>query len=135
MFVFAGVRGVGLTLGAGVGDTGTVQSIIPLGCGTQFGSFMNGLFPRGTWITLPPGPIGGPPGGGLLPLSHGLPASPGTAPDGTIVFVFASYENSGGRLDRSCSSTPVAGFIGCTGIPFAPGWRAVVGSVRREYVR
>ena len=97
----------------------------------QFGSFMNGLPPNGTWITWPPGAIGAPPGG-ALPLSHGLPASPGTPPVGTIVFVFASYENSGGRLDRFCSSIPVAGLIGWTGIPFASGWRAVVGSVCRE---
>lgn len=51
VLAFAAVRGVGLTLGAGVGETGTVQSIIPLGCGMQFGSFMNGLLPPGTWIT------------------------------------------------------------------------------------
>ena len=111
VFVFAGLA-VGLTRGDGVGVTGTVQSMMPLGCGMQFGSDINTL-PPGTVTIPPPGPIGGPPGGGLLPFSHGFPASPGTAPPvGTIVLVFASYENSGGMLERFCSSTPVAGLIG-----------------------
>ena len=51
VFVGAPVRGVGLGRGVGVGFTGTVQSMIPLGWGMQFGSDMNGLLPPGTWMT------------------------------------------------------------------------------------
>ena len=94
VLVFAGApgRGVGVARGAGVGVTGTVQSMMPLGWGTQFGSAMNGLWPPGTWMIWPPGPMLGAPAGGAVPFNHGLPASPGTVPPGEImVFVFASY--------------------------------------------